>query len=71
MEFNIKEILFFPPPVENLNAERKGKKKKGKKKGKERSGTKTHKQHLAIVSIAVPARSDAPCFPWPTLEKAS
>lgn len=43
MEFNIKEILGFPPPVENLNAERKGKKKGGKKKRerkrrKERSG---------------------------------
>lgn len=32
MEFNIKEILVFPPPVENLNAERKGKKKKIKRK---------------------------------------
>lgn len=39
MEFNIKEILGFPPPVENLNAERKGKKKgekKERKKKKER-----------------------------------
>lgn len=39
MEFNIKEILGFPPPVENLNAERKGKKKGGKKE-KEKEGKK-------------------------------
>lgn len=57
--------------MENLNAEGKGKKKKGKKE-KERSGTETtYEQHLAMVSVTVLARSDAPCFPQPKLEKAS
>lgn len=32
MEFNIKEVLGFSPPVENLNAERKRKKKEERKK---------------------------------------
>lgn len=36
MEFNIKEILGFSPPVENLNAETKGKKRERKRR-KERS----------------------------------
>lgn len=35
MEFNIKEILGFSPPVENLNAETKGKKEKEKEGKKE------------------------------------
>lgn len=68
MEFNIKEVLGFSPPVENLNAERKRKKKEErKKKEKEKEGKKEvvrHKQHLAIVFISVPARGTAPCFSW-------
>lgn len=32
MEFNIKEVLGFSPPVENLNAVRKRKKKEERKK---------------------------------------
>lgn len=40
MEFNIKEMLGFPPPVENLNAERKGKKKEREKKRKKKKERK-------------------------------
>lgn len=40
MEFNIKEVLGFSPPVENLNAERKRKKKEERKKKGERKRRK-------------------------------
>lgn len=51
MEFNIKEILGFFPPVENLNVEKGKKGKKGGKKEKASSSKQTQEQLLALVSL--------------------
>lgn len=71
MEFNIKEILGFFPPVENLNVEKGKKGKKGGKRRKQAAASK-HKSNSWLLSLSCSTcQKRCTLFPPPKLGKVS